>query len=278
MHRLAESSRIYLQALGSESTHVLGGAPSFATEPTVREYSIADFRSSLDPTVSPFGDDWDVLWLGHCGTEFPRHPPSLESGRDPPLSKLASSSPAQLPLLRILYPGDETVPVREHLRPHPLAGPDALAAHYPDHTRVTHASSGTVCTIGYAVSQRGARRLLWQFGLETFTTGWDLMLRDWCDGMYTENPAGTKSTSFTKGGEDRSRKAPMCLTVQPPLFSHHYGKGGSSDITAPGGGFISKEKESSPYIRLSVRLNMGKLVDGDTTTHLLDQWPDSAAP
>jgi hypothetical protein len=31
--------------------------------------------------VSPYGDDWDVLWLGHCGEVFPE---TLEENRDKP--------------------------------------------------------------------------------------------------------------------------------------------------------------------------------------------------
>lgn len=61
----------------------------------------------------------------------------------------------------------------------------------------------------------------------------------------------------------------MCVTVQPPLFSHFYGKGMGSDIVAPGGGFLKTEREMTPYIRVSVRLNMGRLVDGERA---VDQW------
>lgn len=69
-------------------------------------------------------------------------------------------------------------------------------------------------------------------------------------------------------------KAPVYVTVHPPLFSHHFGKVAASDITAPGGGFINKDKEMTPYIRLSVRLNMGGLVKGAEVADLLGQYPD----
>lgn len=195
------------------------------------------------PSLTPFGDDWDVLWLGHCGTEFP-----------------VTTNPTKPPPLRVTIPNDETVPPPEHLRPHPFALEDALAKDYPPHTRVVHASSGTACTQAYAVSQAGARKLLWQFGLQTLTTGWDLMLRDWCDGLYT---ASADTAGTTK------RRGPVCVTVQPPLFSHHYGRGAASDIMAPGGGFVNKDKEMTPYVRVSVRLNMERLVNGDRGR---DQW------
>lgn len=237
---------------------------------------------------------------------------------------------------------DPTVPSASHLKPHPFALQDSLADVYPAHTRVVHAASGTACTQAYAVSQQGARKLLWQFGLQTLTTGWDLMLRDWCDGFYppsegareeyaavgedagekkgTEGQgrsmggAGRKagihgqgnsreleedeadSKRGSKGGSDENerrglgfstggsasssssggtkravkrREHPLCVTVQPPLFSHHYGRGAASDITAPGGGFVNREKEMTPYVRQSVRLNMERLVRGLSPR---DQW------
>ncbi|KAH8887873.1 hypothetical protein GQ53DRAFT_725607 [Thozetella sp. PMI_491] len=240
-------------------------------EPRVFDPAINEIPGTVSPATSPFGDGWDVLWLGHCGTEFPA-PSAVPRDGD----KVGPG----LPLLRVVRYLDETVPMRKHLKPHPLALEDQLASAYPDHTRVVHASNGTICTIGYAVSQQGARKLLWQFGLETFTTGWDLMLRDWCNHGY-ENRFYADGDAQEKAGRGRERaaigNAPVCLTVQPPLFSHHFGKSGGSDITAPGGGFISKGRESTPYIRLSVRLNMGRLVRGSGVEDLVDQWPDETA-
>lgn len=198
------------------------------------------------PTDPPYGSNWDVLWLGHCGSSFP------------PLSSPSS--------LRITLPQDLTVPTHRHLRPHPFAGPDeALISSYPPHTRVVHApGAGTTCTQAYAVTRGAALQLLYRFGTRTFTAGWDLMLGDWCDaGMY-----------HGEAGEDeKGEESPVCVTVQPPLFAQHYGRGGASDITAPGGGFIDRAKEMTPYVRQSVRLNMGALVRGDPD-RVRDQWPD----
>lgn len=194
---------------------------------------------------SPYGNNWDVLWLGHCGTNFPT-PTTL------------ITPPTNTSLLRVTIHNDPTVPSPQHLRAHPFALQDQLSELYPPHTRVVHLSSGTICTQAYAVSQQGARKLLWRFGVkEALTKGWDLVLGEWCNGAFVEN--GEKET------------APVCVTVQPPLFSHHFGKGAASDITAPGRGFVDKEKEMTPYVRWSVRLNMGRLVEGG---EVRDQWPD----
>ena len=206
-----------------------------------------------------YGGGWDVLWLGHCGTNFPSRL-ALDSS-DTSASTVPTGNRKTSPI-RIVIPSDDTVPAPEHLRPHPFAPLDSLGDEYPPHTRVVHASNGTVCTLAYAVSQQAARKLLWRFGLETFTTGWDLMLRDWCDGLYQDG---------TKEGPDISD--PVCLTVQPPIFSHHLLKPGSSDISGLGGGYA--RKTGAPYIRLSVRLNMARLAAGASLEDLQDQWPDS---
>jgi len=248
----------------------------------------------LHPTITPYGDDWDVLWLGHCGTDFPNvSSPNAEAsghqkpktpnpnGKDkpPPPHKPVGYKPKENPnrtpppILRIPISNDPTVPEPQHLKPHPFALRDQLGDEYPPHTRVVHASSGTICTQAYAVSQRGARKLLWQFGLESLTAGWDLMLRDWCDGRYFD---GTGYTPNNSEGGRGGKRSPICVTVQPPLFSHHYGKGSASDITSPGGGFINKNKDTTPYVRYSVKLNMGRLVEGaQGVEDLVDQFPDA---
>ena len=209
------------------------------------ELPLDQLPNTLRPVVTPYGDAWDVLWLGHCGTSFP-------------------SADHQPPLLRITIPNDPTVPTPRHLKPHPFALQDRLAELYPPYTRVVHASSETTCTQAYAVSQRGARMLLWRFGLvEGLTKGWDFLLRDWCDGLY--------SSGNTTGDKNGSTGRPVCVTVQPPLFSHHFGKGAASDIMAPGGGFVNREREMTPYVRRSVRLNMGRLVQGEGA---VDQWEE----
>lgn len=236
------------------------------------------------PTTSPYGDDWDVLWLGHCGTEFPTSPPSLAKRPDTNGDRPGggpSSAPAQLSLLRVTMADDATVPKPADLRPHPFALPDRLGELYPPQTRAVHAASGTLCTQAYAVSQRGARKLLYQFGLASFTTGFDLMLRDWCDGMYRQGPGTTPRRRRATRGQAKIKideqgrgeePLPQCLTVQPPLFSHYLtAKETNSDIGAQGGGFL--HKTGSQYIRLSVQQNLRRLANGVGLAGLKDQWP-----
>ncbi|KAK4443241.1 glycosyltransferase [Podospora aff. communis PSN243] len=262
----AQAARAFTQPQGSRTDRARAEfwRPGVEGSEMNTEVFLSELSSDLRPRVTPYGDNWDVLWLGHCGTEFPRKEARAEAkpkeGSGHVVDDLHRPS-----LLKVVIPNDPTVPAPEHLKAHPFALKDALAEEYHPHTRVVHASSATTCTQAYAVSQQGARKLLWQFGLQTLTNGWDFMLKDWCDGAY-DGPEDNAS-GFRKRG-------PICVTVQPPLFSHHYGKGAASDITAPGGGFINKDKEMTPYIRLSVRLNMGKLVAGERVEDLVDQFAD----
>lgn len=222
----------------------------------------------LDTTIgaggnveSVYGAAWDVLWLGHCGADLPKAQKSL-------------TSPLVVTILE-----DETVPAPQHLKPHPFALQDKLGKQYPPHTRVVHASSGNVCTLAYAVSQEGARKLLLDFN-SRYDAQWDLMLQKWCEGSYMTKEDGPQADS-TLGNDDKvspePREAPpTCLTVQPPLFSHYYPKGGASDIQGQGGGYA--KGSGSPYIRLSVRENLGRLVTGEPFSQMVDQLPDDGEP
>ncbi|KAK1753970.1 family 25 putative glycosyltransferase [Echria macrotheca] len=255
----AQAARAFTQPVGTSGSKPVSRMYTSAPgEQSPLEFSLSQLPKDLKPKVTAYGDDWDVLWLGHCGTEFPKRPSTAEEDPEKGQTSIPTDPSQRPPLLRVVIPNDPTVPGLDDMKAHPFALRDAMADEYPAHTRVVHASSGTTCTQAYAVSQQGARKLLWRFGLQTLTNGWDFMLKDWCDGAYV----------------DADGRAPVCVTVQPPLFSHHFGSGGASDISAPGGGFINKEKELTPYLRLSVRLNMGRLVRGGGMGDLVDQFPD----
>ncbi|VBB79661.1 Putative Glycosyltransferase Family 25 [Podospora comata] len=250
--RLKEQMQVFAQAARAFTQPAPRTRSTLADTEDRSELSVSQIPINLRSRLTPYGDSWDVLWLGHCGTEFPSASTIVaHKNKTPTINRV--------PLLRVTIPSDVTVPDAKHLKAHPFALQDSLAKEYAPHTRVVHASDKTTCTQAYAVSQQGARKLLYQFGLKTLTAGWDLMLGDWCDGLYPRETGNR----------------PVCVTVQPPLFSHHYGKGAASDITAPGGGFVNKDKEMTPYVRLSVRVNMERLVQGVGMEDLIDQWEDA---
>lgn len=85
------------------------------------------------PTSSPFGNDWDILWLGHCG---------LECKTDLPY---------------FLTPNDPTVPLPRHFLPYWRSTPPIER---PDHARLVCTADDAVCSSFYAVSYRGAKKIL----------------------------------------------------------------------------------------------------------------------
>ncbi|KAL3479617.1 hypothetical protein BJX99DRAFT_221933 [Aspergillus californicus] len=85
------------------------------------------------PSDSPYGHDWDILWLGHCGVECKTDQPSF------------------------LTPNDPTILPPHHFLPY---WRDPPAQDRPDGSRLTCTVGDGVCSIVYAVSFRGAQRIL----------------------------------------------------------------------------------------------------------------------
>lgn len=191
------------------------------------------------PTRSPYGDNWDMLWLGHCGVRFP------EREKD-----------SELPLGRVLFT-DETVPSSQHIGLQ--FGTDELATRYANHTRAVHHTAETVCSLAYAVTQRAARQILYDIGLKELRGPFDIMLREYCDGI-------------------EGRKVRNCYTAQPQYFQHHRPVGSKRKSSDINGGEKREEdfnEQAHTYnIRWSTRMNMQRLVDGETEFE--DQWPDDA--
>ncbi|KAK7544540.1 uncharacterized protein J3D65DRAFT_581827 [Phyllosticta citribraziliensis] len=183
---------------------------------------------TAEPSTSPYGDidRWDLFWLGHCGTRFPR------------------ATDINAPLGRAVLQDDETVPEKQHVKMQ--FGNDELIQEYPAHTRVVSRARMNTCTLGYGISLPGARRLLYELGVRKMTGTTDMMFRSLCDGVD-------------------ERRIRTCLTVQPQLFQHHRPVGSKStfsDISDHGSDY--NEQAFSRNIRWSTRLNLGKLVDGET--------------
>jgi hypothetical protein len=239
--------------------------------------------SSSNSLSSPYGDpsQWDVLWFGHCGAGFPRYTPHSPSKHDVTTANVI-----------LTLPNDSTVPTGRHLKAHPFQGDlDPLASAYANHTRIYHrASGGELCTVGYAVSQRGARRLLHQFGIKGWNGIFDSELGRWCAGEDEKEKEAAKAAEgsklsastadgkgkaqgkeFEKEKETKARER-VCLATQPPIFAHHHPQNGESDIGGLGGGYARRYE--TKYLRYSVRMNLEKIVLGAGERELEDQWPD----
>lgn len=239
LKEFALASRVLVQPLSGTDNPVYAD-PTF---PNTRKSSgtpkdINLGTSTIPPVQSPYGDNWDILWLGHCGVNFP----------DAAIQGIAKDIPGG----RVIQKNDSTVPEREYLVLSPKN--DEFKTIFPPHTRVVHHAMTPVCSLGYGVSQKSARRLLYEFGVKKFNRPYDLMLREACEGT-----------------EGRVRNT--CLTVQPQLFNHHRPAGNGSfhsDISKHEGEIF--EKAYTEMIRWSTRLNLPKLIAGDTDYD--DQFPD----
>lgn len=236
--RFARSSHALIQPL-SASHHSYADPtypkPSADSPKTVPDIPFNRLPATQPPKVSPYGDDWDLLWLGHCGMHFP------------------FESKENLPKGRVIHENDDTVAKKKYLWT--FNKPFTLKDKYPEHTRAVHHTQEGVCSLGYALSQKGARKLLYEVGTKDVTDAFDILLRFYCEGTH-------------------GRGKQTCLTTQPALIHHHRPAGpksAGSDISNFGEGF--REKSSTDMVRLSVRLNAAKLLAGEDD--LWDQYPDN---
>lgn len=199
-------------------------AQAIVASPADTQLYFHDLPQINQPISSPYGDDWDLLWLGHCGSNFPEK--------------------------RVIQLNDESVPETQYLRSW-LAQEKSPLSIYPNHTRAVIQGASNVCSLAYAVSQRGARKILYDLALETLNAPFDMMLQSWC-----RNPE--------KGN---------CISALPQLFDHHRVKGPislESDIREKEG---IRNEAFTNNVRLSVAMNLQKLLDGNTDVD--DQYPDT---
>ncbi|KAI0436168.1 hypothetical protein F4803DRAFT_567089 [Xylaria telfairii] len=179
---------------------------------------------TMAPRDSPYGDEWDVLWLGHCGMHFP-----FSNSRSIPKGRVVQS--------------DQTVPQQHRLWT--VSDSNDLKEQYPNHTRVTHHVQEGICSLGYAVNRRSAQKLIHEVGLKRVNTAFDIMLRWFCEGTG-----------------DPNRGYHNCLTTQPSLFQIHLVAGPkkhNSDIADHGAG---DQEEKTEVLRWSVKMNTESLLDG----------------
>ena len=236
MRDFAKASRLMVQPLPGTSDRFLD--PTHPQPQENQRPQDFDIRKDVtgEPSTSPYGniDRWDLFWLGHCGSRFPR------------------ASDRNVPLGRAVIYNDETVPEPQHVMMQ--FGDSELVQNYPAHTRVVSRAWMNTCTIGYAISLPGARRLLYELSVNKLTGPTDMMFRSVCQGS-------------------EGRPVQTCLTVQPQLFQHHRpvgNKSSFSDISDHGTDY--NEQAFTRNVRWSTRVNFRKLVDG--STDYIDQFKD----
>lgn len=89
----------------------------------------ASLPRTTPPRLTPYGDEWDILWLGHCGA---RRPVLKDAGED--WLDISSSLPKGVVVQR----NDVTVPKKEHLHWHYDMPYEEFRRNFPPHSRATH--------------------------------------------------------------------------------------------------------------------------------------------
>ncbi|PQE07973.1 glycosyltransferase family 25 protein [Rutstroemia sp. NJR-2017a WRK4] len=189
---------------------------------------------------SPYGDNWDLLWLGHCGEVFPE---TLDEYKD----RTPNDPEIELLSRKYIITSDPTVPPATHFK-----GFQNLTQH--EHTRWVHTTGGPICTFAYALSQSGARKVLWDMSVDKLAGPFDNALAGLC-----------------RWGRTSSKLGMRCVSVTPGVFMHHKAKGwvgGDSDIQNVGGDRkgdqeVVREKGMTENVVWSVRANIREILMGE---------------
>jgi hypothetical protein len=122
---------------------------------------------------------------------------------------------------------------------------------YPEFTRWVHVSGGPICSFAYALSQRGARKVLYGLSVDRLGAPVDNALADFCRDGASRNQEGLRA---------------KCISVTPPVFFHHRAKGhvsGDSDIqNAENKDSPLREKGTTENIVWSARNNVRNMLLG----------------
>lgn len=199
-------------------------------------------RGAPSDPHSPYGDSWDVLWIGHCGEPFPE---LLEENRDKP-----EDHPGMRYMRhKYVIENDPTVPPPEHTT-------GLVDFHANPHTRWVHITAAPICTFAYALSQQGARKVLFDLSVDRLTGAFDNALAGLC--RRSVAAVGEENAEGDRGLNTR------CISVTPPVFFHHKAKGriaGDSDIHG-GEGDEVREKGTTENIVWSARNNIRNMIMG----------------
>lgn len=190
-------------------------------------------QNTANPPHSPYGDDWDILSIGHTGINN-----KLDTDQKYWVTK---DDPTVTPDSRLTFGR------KPNLSPPALSG---------EHTRVAMQVSKLTATAAYAISLRGAARLLYDQALLPDATTIDMAMSNMC-----------RRNTYT---------TPFCYGTYPMLFGRYRAIGpktrdsdrrtSSNAAKAGSGGGQSKEDRLEPeseYMVFPVSLNLGRLLRGE---------------
>ena len=171
------------------------------------------------PTHSAYGDDWDVLWIGHCGETMNKE----EDGGT------------------YIMGEDPTVPNVEDIKNDRGEFP---FQDFPSHSRFVQKAVSPLCTLAYAVSYRGAQKILYEMSLLGSAAPFDIEMRAFV--------AMKKSDGVS-------------ISVTPSIFNSYHGRGPvyrDSDINADDrkAEDQSRDKDYTDNVVWSTRMNAGRLL------------------
>ncbi|VUC32940.1 unnamed protein product [Clonostachys rosea] len=184
----------------------------------IPEFPINHLPKTVPATITPYGDRWDLIWVGYCGVNMPVADSPIPRGRVISL--------------------DESVPEKRYLWS--LVPPFLLKDEYPDHTRIVHHVKDGACTLGYAITQRGARALLHEIALKDVDDPVYMLLRLYCEGG-------------------------------PSLFNHYRPEGPANSFSDIENHKGWQDHPLTDMTRWSVRLNVDNILDG---REMWDQLPN----
>ncbi|KIV82967.1 hypothetical protein PV11_05029 [Exophiala sideris] len=177
------------------------------------------------PSHSPYGDGWDVLWIGHCSMHS--HDQDKRRFVIPNDPTVHPPDKRDMMLLPDMSPWDE--------------GPDAN-----NKTRVMFQSAYGFCSAAWAISLAGAEKIIYELSMKPFDTAIDNGVGGIC-GLKKHN--ATCIAPF-----------PPIVGVSKPAGGLDKG----SDIRVEGDAADIREKATSERVVFSTRLNIDRLLNGST--------------
>ena len=162
-------------------------------------------ETPVDSTpTSPYGDAWDLMWLGHC-----------------------ASQPDDGDYRRVVMKNDKTVTPPSHRVN--WGGVPEMWPRYDNTTRLMYWSKGSTCTYAYAVSYHGAQKMLKWMSMDIYNSPVDFGLHDMCSdkkrnfkciGVFPQiigdhKPAGgaNKDSDIGNGKKEEVRKKGFSYNV-----------------------------------------------------------------
>jgi len=205
-------------------------------------------------TKSPYGEGWDILWIGHCGG-FQGNTSSVPHY----IIRNDDTVPPAIAIDDMLFGVTPYAHWKQNSTDPPCAAhagrdPPGKTCDYPrlaPKDRIVQERAKPVCTAAYAVSYQGARKILARVGGLSLTDVFapvDQGFGDVCSGL-TDLPG------------ERTR----CFTPSPPYVRGYKAKGlqlADSDIRKTGTNGEKRTVGWSRGIVQSARLNANSIVSG----------------